>query len=309
MHQSANFNIEILYYFTRIAALKNYTQASKELYISQPTLSRHVKDLELRLGQKLFTRTKDGVELTLEGHHFYDECQKLLAAYNEFLVNVGTAKDKAAIRGSLTIMYQRQARLFLRQVNARFAQDYPDVTVNCMVLPSSSPVPALLTGAADCVYMNRAEYQRINHRNLYAFPVCTHQWVAVLPANHPWANRKSFHLADLQKKRFVQIERNVSPAIFDEFYAACNQSGFVPQVVSFCHDIENMINSVLVNNAVTIVSDSAYNFEGDSNIVARPIDDYPFPNVTYLVALPEKLNRVSNAYLSFVSFFIEGQQP
>ena len=69
----ANFSLDVLRYYVKIATLKNYTQASRELYISQPTLSRHIKALETRLGKKLFFRTKCGVELTEDGQHFYEK--------------------------------------------------------------------------------------------------------------------------------------------------------------------------------------------------------------------------------------------
>ena len=62
-----NINYELYKIFYTVAKNKNITSASKELLISQPAISKSIKNLEEQLGGQLFVRTKRGVVLTEEG--------------------------------------------------------------------------------------------------------------------------------------------------------------------------------------------------------------------------------------------------
>ena len=60
-------NIERLEYFSTLAAYLNYSKAAKQLYISQPSLSKQISQLEKELGVPLFNRSRHMVALTPEG--------------------------------------------------------------------------------------------------------------------------------------------------------------------------------------------------------------------------------------------------
>ena len=59
--------LRVLRYFLEIAREENFTHAARRLHVSQPTLSRQIKDLEEELGKKLFTRSNYSIRLTEEG--------------------------------------------------------------------------------------------------------------------------------------------------------------------------------------------------------------------------------------------------
>ncbi|MBU0278977.1 MULTISPECIES: LysR family transcriptional regulator [unclassified Gemella] len=63
--------IRVLRYFIEIAKEKNITKAAKNLHVTQPTISRQLKDLEEELQQKLFNRLNHSIQLTTEGEIFY----------------------------------------------------------------------------------------------------------------------------------------------------------------------------------------------------------------------------------------------
>ena len=66
-----NIDFELYRIFYVVANNSNITRASKELNISQPAISKSIKNLEEQLGGQLFVRTKRGVVLTEEGKEFY----------------------------------------------------------------------------------------------------------------------------------------------------------------------------------------------------------------------------------------------
>ena len=67
-----NIDFELYRIFYTVANHKNITKASEELNISQPAISKSIKNLENQLGGQLFVRTKRGVTLTEEGKEFYN---------------------------------------------------------------------------------------------------------------------------------------------------------------------------------------------------------------------------------------------
>jgi len=68
-----------LRYFAAVVQWKGYREASRHLYVAQPSISQAVSDLENELGIKLFSRDGRAARLTPEGEAFYDEAIKTLA--------------------------------------------------------------------------------------------------------------------------------------------------------------------------------------------------------------------------------------
>lgn len=70
--------IRVLHYFVETANQKSMTKAAKKLHVTQPTLSKQLKDLEVELGQKLFTRSNYSINLTPEGEILYKRAVDIL---------------------------------------------------------------------------------------------------------------------------------------------------------------------------------------------------------------------------------------
>ena len=71
--------IRVLRYFLTIAREGSITSAAEQLHITQPTLSRQIKDLEDELGQKLFHRSSHSMKLTQEGFIFRQRAEEIVA--------------------------------------------------------------------------------------------------------------------------------------------------------------------------------------------------------------------------------------
>jgi DNA-binding transcriptional LysR family regulator len=110
-----NINFELYKVFCSVAKNKNITQASHELFVSQPAITQAIKKLENQMGCKLFYRTKQGVELTDDGEILYDyikipvEClntgkEKIMSSkniVNKIRIGSGTTLIKTTLIGPL----------------------------------------------------------------------------------------------------------------------------------------------------------------------------------------------------------------
>ena len=115
-----NINFELYRIFYVVANHSNITKASEELNISQPAISKSIKNLEDQLGGNLFIRTKRGVILTEEGKEFYNYIKQAMEYINNAekkftnLINLETGCIKIGINTTLTKEFLRLAYLSVR---------------------------------------------------------------------------------------------------------------------------------------------------------------------------------------------------
>ena len=158
-----NINFELYRIFYVVANNLNITKASHELNISQPAISKSIKQLESMLGGQLFTRTKRGVILTSEGEEFYKYIKIAMEyinnAENKFteLINLETGTIKIGISSTLT-------KEFLIPYLDKFHKNYPYIKIEIHTELSNILFNKLSNGLIDIVIFN--ESNKINNKDL-----------------------------------------------------------------------------------------------------------------------------------------------
>ena len=148
-----NIDFELYRIFYVVANNKNITKAAEELMISQPAISKSIKNLEEQLGGKLFVRTKRGVILTEEGKEFYNYIKQAMeyisSAENKFteLINLETGCIKIGISTTLT-------KEFLLPYLEKFHELYPKINIQIITNLSSELIPKLKNGLIDIIILN-----------------------------------------------------------------------------------------------------------------------------------------------------------
>ena len=151
-----NIDFELYRIFYTVANNKNITKASEELNISQPAISKSIKNLEEQLGGQLFVRTKRGVILTDEGKEFYNYIKQAIEyisnAENKFteLINLETGCVKIGISTTLT-------KEFLLPYLEEFHRLYPKIDIQIMTNISSELFPKLRNGLIEIIILNLNE--------------------------------------------------------------------------------------------------------------------------------------------------------
>jgi len=148
-----NVNFELYRIFYIVANNGNITKASQELLISQPAISKAIKNLEEQLGGQLFTRTKRGVILTEEGKEFYNYIKQAMeyisSAENKFteLINLDSGMIRIGISATLT-------KNFLLPYLEEFHKLYPKIDIQIITNLSSEIIPKLRNGLVDMMITN-----------------------------------------------------------------------------------------------------------------------------------------------------------
>lgn len=148
-----NIDFELYRIFYVVANHCNITKASEELSISQPAISKSIKNLEEQLGGQLFVRTKRGIFLTEEGKEFYNYIKQAIEyinnAENKFtdLINLETGCIKIGISTTLT-------KEFLLPYLEEFHSLYPKIDIQIITNLTSDLMLKLRNGLIDIVILN-----------------------------------------------------------------------------------------------------------------------------------------------------------
>lgn len=148
-----NIDFELYRIFYEVANYGNITKASMHLNISQPAISKSIKNLENQLGGSLFIRTKKGVVLTEEGKELYYYIKQAIEfinnGENKFtdLINLKTGCIK--IGTSTTI-----AKEFLLPYLEIFHEKYPSIDIKIITGISNELISKLKYGLIDILFLN-----------------------------------------------------------------------------------------------------------------------------------------------------------
>ena len=146
-----NINYELYRIFYVVAKVGNITKAANELMISQPAISKSIKNLEEQLGGNLFTRTQKGVSLTKEGEEFYKYIEKAILyidnAENKFTSLINLEVGKINIGVSSTKLVSE----FLIESLYDFHKLYPKIKIEVMVGETHFLINQLRNGLLDAL--------------------------------------------------------------------------------------------------------------------------------------------------------------
>lgn len=116
-------DLELYRIFTIVANEKNITKASEKLNISQPAVTKHIKNLENALELRLFNRTNHGIELTSDGQKIYEEAKEAVETLNSIFVKYG--KNRNINLGVHVSMYKMFSKIL-----TKFSNINENITIN-----------------------------------------------------------------------------------------------------------------------------------------------------------------------------------
>lgn len=252
-----------LRYFVTVAKHLHFGRAASELFVAQPPLSQHILRLERDLGVKLFDRTSRRVALTPEGSQLLEDAHRVLAEAEH--LQRAAASLTAGTVGHLRIGFAFSVLTwgFARHLR-RFHARYPEVTLDVTQMPVAAQEDALAANTID-VGMAVGE---VNVPHVLVTRLAREPLVAVLPVEHPLADRQTIDLRDLAGDDFVGFSTS---QIHDYIARACITAGFAPRLSLQGPQVHTMIHLVAAGLGVTLAPrcDCAQPVDG---VVFRALD-------------------------------------
>jgi DNA-binding transcriptional LysR family regulator len=188
--------------FVKVAELGSFSRAAEALFLTQPTVSEHVRALEEDLGVQLLDRLGRGAAPTPAGQLLLGYAHRILVLMREARQAVDRFQGRLLgelVVGGSTI----PAEYILPALIGQFKAKYPDISISLRVAGSQQISEWVEEGRVEIGVVGA----RPASRALIARELMADQIVIAVPAEHPWARRQSVRLADIRTEPLILRER------------------------------------------------------------------------------------------------------
>ena len=291
-----SYQIEVrhLRYFLAVAEELHFRKAAEKLFISQPGLSRQVKQLEELLGTSLLQRDKKKVSLTRAGEYLRGEVEFILnhlEVTQRQLKLIGEGHYGEVRMGFLGSAMQTVIPALL----VRLKEKYPRIKTSLEELSNNAQVSALLKDRLDIGFVRLARVPE----GLVLKPVFEDTFSLVLHANHPAGAGDFVDLREFRDENFILFAQDYSPLYFDTVMSICEDAGFSPKVSHksvHAHTIFRLVENYL---GIAIVPTSLR--QGfDMDVRFLPLNNIPQRAVLSMVWKKDHRNKALDHCISLL---------
>lgn len=236
-----------LRYFLAVAEGQNVTHAAARLNISQPALSRQIRDLELELGIELFKRGANIVQLTDAGKSFLQDCRSILRKVDD-----AVEKVKWGRREKLRIGYAASPTAeILSPALRRFQDSHPHVDVTLHDMTSKGLINGIRDNKLDValtVSVAPTDFSGLGFDELAAYDVR----VAV-SNGHRYAKARKIAMADIATEPHVTWTKEEHPEAHSALQKMLAPYTDTPRIVMECDSAPSLIAAVESGKGVALV--------------------------------------------------------
>lgn len=228
-----DINYELYKVFYHVASTLSFSEASKQLYISQSAVSQSIKALEKKLDQTLFIRSTKRVQLTPEGEillRHVEPAMNLIKRGEAQLVDTTSAGSQIRIGASDTI-----CRYFLVPYLERFHKDFPNAHIKVTNQTSIKCVELLESGQVDFIVIN---YPNSHLSNLYSMKkIAMFQDVFVANDSFSELRNRKISFREMQKYPILMLEKQTTTSEFLHSLFQQHELDLVPEIELTSNDL------------------------------------------------------------------------
>jgi DNA-binding transcriptional LysR family regulator len=282
-----------LRYFVAVGEQQNLSRAALKLHVSQPALSKQVRDLEDEIGFSLLKRTAKSVRLTEAGRAFLNKTRALLQQAEE------AVKEARAIAtaepGELHVGYSPTAAAeILPKILRAFQRKMPNVHVPLHDWSKKDILDGIRDGRLQLGLIvpppKSSALHDLRYEELFDERVC----VAVAP-QHSFARRRAIPIAEVAAEPLIGPSRDHYPDYYDYLSIIFSKLKQKPRVVEEHDSAFGIISAVEAGTGVAIVSD-VFRHSFGSRVKLLHITPEPKPISVGIVALKGRLSPVAEKF-------------
>lgn len=214
-----------LEYFRAVAEELNFGRAAERLFISQPGLSRQIKQMEEILEVQLFERTKRKVQLTPAGHFLKAEVDYI---FNHLELTKTQLKEIAAGNiGELRIGFLGSAaHTVIPELLVKISQTFPGIKTSLEEFSNAIQIEMLEKDKLDLGFVRLGRVpesleMKMVHQDTFS---------VVLPIGHPLTEEGFKYMGQLKDENFILFSQDYSSIYYDKIMSICEDKGFTPRI-------------------------------------------------------------------------------
>ncbi|MGZ0016302.1 LysR family transcriptional regulator [Yeosuana sp. AK3] len=212
-------------YFLAVAETLHFKKASETLFISQPGLSRQIKDMENNLGVKLFDRHNRAVKLTHVGLYLRLELTKNIKNLESILQHAKLLEDGKD--GQLNFGFVGSAmQQIIPELLLKFTKNHPNILFSLKEMDNQKQIEGLIAQNIDIGFVRLERIPKM----VESFPVLKESFCLVLPKSHPINATNFKKLSQLKDEHFILFDPEYSASYYEKVMDIFQDSGFSPLV-------------------------------------------------------------------------------
>ena len=284
-------------YFTEFSVLADvgsFTEAAEELYLSQATLSKHIKNMEKELGELLFHRTTKKLELTEYGRLLLDDARKISALQSHYMEQLKGYQEhypQTLRLGSINMM----PHYGITNLLSGFSLEYPSIHLELINGGEAVLTEALVQGKCELAFMRSCS---LDESEVLSLPLLDDYFVIVLSHAHPMASEKTLSLQQLQDEQFILFvseHSKVTPLHTKLF----QEVSFTPHIRLRLSNYVNILDLVSHNIGVTVMTWRTAHYLAGEKLAIVPLEPFS-PIKLSLFSLRERpLSPVARRFMSY----------
>ncbi|MGF1372620.1 LysR family transcriptional regulator [Streptococcus infantarius] len=294
-------NFQQCRYVEVVARVGSFSQAAKELYMTQPNLSCSIKDLENELGVQLFTRSNTGARLTEDGHDFLKYAKRIIGE-----LDLLQQRYHDEFKKSFTVASHHYDFLSipLAKVAQEFKQDYQEFqtieTTTKKVLDSVASFEAdlgiiYLDDENEHILTSALQYHDLEFTSLGEFPTRV-----FLRRDHPLAHKSVISETDLKGYNQIRFRQEHSGLNFDEDALDIHDQ----QHILYSNDRGTVMNLLCATDAYASGLGIVNSFVKDQ-IVLIPLQNSPKHTLGYVTNRKKKLSDIGASFINEIKLSLE----
>lgn len=269
--------------FVTLVKTQSFTRTAEQLYLTQPTISKILQQLEQQLQVQLLVKPEHGrkrqVELTEIGQRIYQHALELLQAEQNIFLEIENYQQLKT--GTLKLGVPPLGSQLLTTALFDYHQQWPEIELSFLEVGSKGIEQALLNNELDVgVLLHPFDQQIFNSIELCDYPL-----MVLLRRDATWATRKKINLEELQHQSFLMFPENFSlnRIILD----ACQQHGFYPTIACRTSQWNLLADMVQQRMGIALLPQYYTDMLDPDLFAAIPLEK---PNIQWHLAMAWKKN-------------------
>jgi DNA-binding transcriptional LysR family regulator len=287
------------------ALIKHETcsKAAKSLFISQPTVTVRIKQLEQELGVPLFKRTGRRFVPTVEGNIFSHYVREILKLQTESFKIINERKGLAS--GSIKIGATSFGTYFLPEVAKKFHDSFHGMKLSFSISNTTTILNDLFERKIDLALVSSS----MDKNGIYSVPIGSDFVFLVAAAENPLSAKKEIVWRDLQHEQFIiREEGSDTRRLFEEW---CGNSNFYPDNCIEMSQPEAICRAIRTNLGLSFMSGFVLQSDSRNNNFKRlNVPGFPIPRPIRLLMLEkEKESIIKQTCARFIKNYLISHIP
>lgn len=265
--------------FVAVVDYGSFSEAARRLYLTQPTISAHVRSLEEELHTRLIIRTTKKTSVTTKGYQLYDSAVRMLEIRNNLLENF-TGVQKHMIDLSASTI---PSSYLLPEMLASYGKTHPDVYFHSIQTDSEDSINRVLDGTVDLALVGN----NTRDENCIFVPFCQDELVIATPVNSHYLGLKNDAVTfqDFIKDPIIIREKGSgTKKEMDLFLEKLGITSGDLNVIARMNDLESIKKSIVNGLGISILSArSVIDLQKTKQILLFPLEESAHKRTFYIV--------------------------